>query len=142
MKTLLKAGRDYGWLLAIMISLGTLAIFIAASRAEPEVAATVGIDTGDTFKITPRQPGTRFQAATLACDPGATVLKPGDSPFMQVDGVGPTLTAQRGVESIVWASTNYTNPLAIYYERPGLPGEEADVNDAAKDCLRKRAGLR
>lgn len=50
------AARDYGWLLAIIVSLITAVGIVAFFNARPEAAQQVGIDTGDEINV-PASPG-------------------------------------------------------------------------------------
>ena len=133
------AARDYGWLLSLVVSLASVVIVITLLRAAPEAASTVGIDTGDTFKITPREPGARVKAAEIVCDPSATVAPP--SPFIAPDATGPVVKIMRGQETIEWASANFTNQTGTYYSPANVP-DDADFDATAIQCVKRKMGIR
>lgn len=142
MRTLVNAGREWGWAFAILLSMVSLAVFIAAAYLEPHVASTVGIDTGDTVKVVPREPGAQFQAAQFVCDP-ATKIQPG---MFQPDAIGPILRFVRdgNQEVIEWSSAGYTNPTGTHY-KPDNTSEDANFDAAAIKCARQlaeKAGIR
>lgn len=148
-----EAARDWGWLLAIIVSLLTLIAVVVIFRAKPETAEVVGIDTGDTIQVTPREVGVNFDVNRFCNDPDTKVS---GAPMTDAPKGGNRYIASRGQESVNWPdSPEGENTAAMWYHpaavgdkrhdgSPAVVGEQlsdtAEITKPAAECMKKKAG--
>jgi hypothetical protein len=129
-----EAARDYGWLLAIAVSVLSVIFVISLFRAAPEAAETVGVDTGDTVVVVPQQPGPDYNTAAF-CEDRATEAVP-----QRVEG---PVELRRGVETITWPG-NGAGVAEMSFTTPDNRDERVTVpmDKTAQECFKKKGGVR
>ena len=131
MQALLRAARDWGWLLALALSaLSVIALVIAIHATAVPV-----LDDPDR-RIIAREPGVEYDVALFCNDPATK----GSLGFSEDDSLRRQVT--RGQEMITWVDSRSANPGAVHYwvgPDSKQHSELVEVTEKAAECMRKKA---
>ena len=131
-----RAGADYGWLLAIAVSL--LAVVLVYARAPTLIGAPLPATTN----IVPTTGEQGYPVAELCKDTATTVSGPGisppDSKFAATYQLARTKAGVHEVVIVNVYGDQALQPVGTHYDAVNTP-TDANVTKAAMDCIRSKA---